>query len=76
MFEREARVIELIGRVSNRLDTMSAQIEGRFSQVDRALNAIRGDITLLENRSLTAIAEVRDVVRRLDEADESRRPEA
>ena len=61
LMEREARVIELLGRLNLRLDEATARTE-------RSLNEIRSDLLLMENRILTAITETRRLSERIDDA--------
>ncbi|AWN43917.1 hypothetical protein [Methylobacterium durans] len=82
MSEREARVIELLGRMNLRLDDvhmrlneMNARMDQGFARLDRGLSDVRSDIVLLENRAITAVTEVRRVAERLDEAEAARPPE-
>ncbi len=58
--ERQARVIELLGRTNQKIDDLVARME-------RGLSEVRSDIVLLENKALSAITDVARVVARMDE---------
>ena len=58
--ERQARVIELLGRTNQKIDDLVARME-------RGLPEFRGDIVLLENKALSAITDVERAMARMDE---------
>ncbi|MGU3540894.1 hypothetical protein [Methylobacterium sp. A54F] len=65
--DRETRVIDLLNRVNMRLDEASARVDQHFARVERQLSDLRSDVLLLENKTLSAITEVRNLVAQLDE---------
>lgn len=58
--ERQARVLELLGRTNQKIDDLVARME-------RGLSEVRSGIVLLENKALSAITDVARVVARMDE---------
>lgn len=66
--ETNARVIELLGRANVRLDEMTARFDDGLGRLDRRLREMQGDLVLMENRVITAIAEVRTIAARMDQA--------
>jgi predicted XRE-type DNA-binding protein len=58
--ERQARVIELLGRTNQKIDDLVARME-------RGLSEVRSDIVLLENKALSAITGVERAMARMDE---------
>lgn len=65
MLERQARAIDLVARLSERM-------ERGFDDVRRELREVKSDLVLMENRVLTAQSDILKVVLRLDEGQEPR----
>lgn len=67
LMEREARSIELMNRLALRIDAGFAQTRESHARLDARITDMQGDLVLMENRILTAIAEVRALARRIDD---------
>lgn len=71
MMEQQARNLDIMTRLSSRIDETFGTMQEDSHRLRRDVAGMRSDLLLMENRILTAITEVRDVAARLDEGSDS-----
>lgn len=76
MLDRQARIIDQQNKIALRVDESIDRMREELAYLRRDMTGIRSDLVLMENRVLTAIAEVQRIAARLDEGDASDESEA